>query len=62
MKLLTQYDEDLVLRHHFHNKETANYTLKKVVSIYWRNRHNNVAKSRIKSAIKILRKWIDETD
>lgn len=55
MNILTEYDADSVLRHHFHDKEASKNTLKKAIKIYWRKRNNPVARSRIKSAIEVLR-------
>lgn len=55
MKLLTEYDIDLVLSHHFHNHDAAINTMKKAIEIYWNFRGNKIARSRILSAIKTIR-------
>lgn len=54
-EILTEYDLELVLSHHFHNRELAKETMKKAIRIYWPHRENNVAKSRIISAVTIIK-------
>ncbi|KHE11748.1 hypothetical protein LH87_18350 [Citrobacter braakii] len=55
MRLLTEYEIDLVLSHHFHNHDAAINTMKKAIAIYWNFRGNKIARSRIMSAIKIIK-------
>ncbi len=55
-EILTEYDHELVLFHHFHNGELAKETMKKAISIYWTHRANKVARSRINSAVKVIKK------
>lgn len=55
MTLITEYDLNLVLSHHFHNPRASISTMKKAIHIYWPNRGNAIARSRINSAISIIR-------
>lgn len=55
MSLITEYDLNLVLSHHFHNPHTSISTMKKAIRIYFPNRGNAIARSRINSAISIIR-------
>lgn len=55
MKLLAEYDSELVLYHHFHNNAAAINAMKKAIAIYWPSRSNKIARSRIMSAIKIIK-------
>lgn len=55
MALIKEYDLNMVLSHHFHNPHSSVLTMKKAIRIYWPNRGNAIARSRINSAISIIR-------
>ncbi|EMY6611186.1 hypothetical protein [Vibrio sp. SCSIO 43155] len=55
MPLLKVFNPKTVLRHHYGNKENANISMLKSISLYWKYRSNEVARARIKSAIHVIR-------
>jgi hypothetical protein len=50
----------MVLIHNYHKPDAAIRELKKCVKFYWRNRANPIARSRIKSAINIIKELKNE--
>lgn len=55
MGLLRQYDLESLLKAHYGDTDKVITTMKKAVRIYWMNRSNQIARSRLHSAIKIIR-------
>lgn len=55
MALLTKFDTATVLRHHFGMKDKAIDAMKSSIGIYWAGRKNEIGRSRIKSAISVIR-------
>lgn len=55
MGLLRQYDLESLLKAHYGDTDKVITTMKKAVRIYWMNRSNQIARSRLHSAINIIR-------
>jgi len=54
-ELLLEYDLDKVILHHHHNYRNAIISMEKSIRLYLPRRDNHVARSRVKSAIRIIR-------
>lgn len=55
--LMMEYDRGLLLKFAHGDKNLITQRLKRAVGIYWKHRANKVARSRIHSAIEIIREF-----
>lgn len=55
MRLLMEYNKENVLFFHYGDKDSACASMGNAIKIYWPKRQNRIARSRIKSACRIIR-------